>query len=172
MPAGGGGGAAPTCATGLGCIMNKCTTCGGKDQACCPGGGGMGGGGATRCDTGLSCSTDKCVSCGNPGDICCPAVGGGGGPANDGCTGPENNCVMGMCVGTLCGTEGQACCDAPDGSMGNGCPATITATLKCINDKCAACGQLDEPCCVPGGPGGDGCIPTNLMCMGGTCKMM
>jgi hypothetical protein len=161
-----GGGGATECSTGLGCIMNKCTACGATGQDCCPN---VGGGGATRCDTGNACSMGKCAACGNPGDPCCPAVGG---PGNDGCPGPENNCVQGKCQGTLCGVEGQACCEVPDGSPANAeCPS-LQGTLKCINDKCTACGQVGEPCCIPLGPGGDGCVPQNAMCVSGTCQMM
>jgi hypothetical protein len=76
---------------------------------------------------------------------------------------------MGKCEGTLCGTVGEACCDAPDGSPGGGCP---TALNKCVNDKCVTCGAIDEPCCTPQGPMGDGCVPQNATCTNGMCKAM
>jgi hypothetical protein len=79
---------------------------------------------------------------------------------------------MGKCEGTLCGTLGEACCDVADGSPGDGCPSATPNNLKCINDKCAACGQIDAPCCTPQGPMGDGCVPQNAMCDNGTCKAM
>jgi hypothetical protein len=74
------------CNTGLSCISDKCTTCGGLGEACCPGR-------TNRCEGGsaVGCIDNKCQQCGDPGEPCCPVSGTG-----DGCNG---RCVNGTCQG-------------------------------------------------------------------------
>jgi hypothetical protein len=127
------------CSSGK-CSNNRCTTCGGSGDDCCPT--------SPRCGDGLSCQGTRCASCGGNREACCNGTSG---------------CAAGfvcrnMKCGPPCGDLGQDCCS---GSCNSG-----PVPLGCFNNQCEPCGIQARRCCPsPASPCG-----SNLVCDSGTCN--
>src|SRR5205814_6541952 len=86
----------------LSCRGNRCSTCGGPGETCCPAGAGV----SPTCVSGFICrsvggSGDAiCQHCGGPGEPCC---------ADGGCAG-QHCCLGGRChaSGDTCSVSGQS----------------------------------------------------------------
>jgi hypothetical protein len=125
-----------SCNIGLVCNSNGIcrTPCGGAGERCCPN---------QTCDNpSLACNSNGvCRTCGGDGNICCA-----GNTCSSGLV-----CSGGRCT-SPCGGPNQACC--------NGGFCLSGGTCDFGTNRCVACGQLFQVCCVTSLP----------QCFVGTCQ--
>lgn len=101
-------------------------SCGGLDEYCCEN---------NECDSGLACNKGDCVVCGEEGNPCC--VLGKQCLDQDSGEVKKTECIDNICI--PCGYGGKNVCESGD---------------KCVadhfvnNNKCLACGDYNQPCCI------------------------